>query len=110
MGNQLNGATSGSLTLMPAAVTTNYSLTFPGAQGASGQVLSNNGAGVLSWATAMTNSLTSANIWVGNSGNAATAVSMSGDATMSNAGVVTLANSGVTRELTRRFLLMLKAA
>ncbi|MBK9323449.1 MAG: hypothetical protein IPM97_11010 [Bdellovibrionaceae bacterium] len=44
----------------------------------------------------MTNSLTSANIWVGNSGNAATAVSMSGDATMSNAGVVTLANSGVT--------------
>ncbi|MBK9322277.1 MAG: hypothetical protein IPM97_04880 [Bdellovibrionaceae bacterium] len=96
MGNQLNGATSGSLTLMPAAVTTNYSLTFPGAQGASGQVLSNNGAGVLSWASAMTNSLTSANIWVGNSGNAATAVSMSGDATMSNAGVVTLANSGVT--------------
>ncbi|MBK9323447.1 MAG: hypothetical protein IPM97_11000 [Bdellovibrionaceae bacterium] len=95
-GNQLNGATSGSLTLMPAAVTTNYSLTFPGAQGASGQVLSNNGAGVLSWASAMTNSLTSANIWVGNSGNAATAVSMSGDATMSNAGVVTLANSGVT--------------
>ncbi|MBK9321535.1 MAG: hypothetical protein IPM97_01015 [Bdellovibrionaceae bacterium] len=44
----------------------------------------------------MSNSLTSANIWVGNSGNAATAVSMSGDATMSNAGVVTLATSGVT--------------
>ncbi|MBK9323451.1 MAG: hypothetical protein IPM97_11020 [Bdellovibrionaceae bacterium] len=37
--------------------------------------------------------LTSANIWVGNSGNAATAVSMSGDATMSNAGVVTLATA-----------------
>ncbi|MBK9321959.1 MAG: hypothetical protein IPM97_03195 [Bdellovibrionaceae bacterium] len=32
-GNQLNGATSGSLTLMPAAVTTNYSLTFPGTRG-----------------------------------------------------------------------------
>jgi hypothetical protein len=44
----------------------------------------------------MSSSLTSANIWVGNSGNVATAVSMSGDATMSNAGVVTLATSGVT--------------
>lgn len=39
--------------------------------------------------------LSSANIWVGNGSNAATAVTMSGDATMVNTGAVTLANSGV---------------
>lgn len=40
-------------------------------------------------------SLTSANIIVGNASNVATAVAMSGDATISNTGAVTLANSGV---------------
>ena len=39
--------------------------------------------------------LTSANIIVGNASNVATAVAMSGDATISNTGAVTLANSGV---------------
>lgn len=39
--------------------------------------------------------LTSANIWVGNGSNAATAVTMSGDATMSNAGVLTIGSSAV---------------
>ncbi|WP_413585259.1 beta strand repeat-containing protein [Bdellovibrio sp. HCB274] len=36
-------------------------------------------------------SLTNGNIWVGNGSNAATAVTMSGDATLSNAGALTLA-------------------
>lgn len=39
--------------------------------------------------------LTSANIWVGNVSNAATAVAMSGDATLSNAGVLTIANNAI---------------
>jgi hypothetical protein len=40
--------------------------------------------------------LTSANIWVGNGSNVATAVAMSGDATITNAGVVALAANSVT--------------
>lgn len=39
--------------------------------------------------------LTSANIWVGNASNAATAVTMSGDATLSNAGVLTIGTGAV---------------
>ena len=38
--------------------------------------------------------LTSGRIWVGNGSNAATAVQMSGDATLSNAGALTLKNTG----------------
>jgi hypothetical protein len=44
----------------------------------------------------LSSSLTSAQIRVGNSSNLATAVSLSGDATLSNTGVLTLGNSGVT--------------
>ncbi|MGZ3806012.1 MAG: beta strand repeat-containing protein, partial [Pseudobdellovibrionaceae bacterium] len=56
MGNQLNGTTSGSVTLQAAGATTNYSLTFPAVQGSSGQILSNNGSGVLSWVTPVSSS------------------------------------------------------
>ncbi|MBK9322273.1 MAG: hypothetical protein IPM97_04860 [Bdellovibrionaceae bacterium] len=48
------------------------------------------------YADAALPTLTDAKVWVGNSGNVATEVSISGDATMSNTGVVTLATSGVT--------------
>ncbi len=44
---------------------------------------------------ALTTSLTNDNIWVGNGSNVATAVVMSGDATLTNAGVITLKNTGV---------------
>lgn len=49
------------------------------------------------WATISTGlpSLTSANIWVGNASNAAAAVTMSGDATLSNAGVLTIAGNAI---------------
>jgi len=40
--------------------------------------------------------LTSANIWVGNSSNFATAVAMSGDATLANTGALTLKNTGTS--------------
>jgi trimeric autotransporter adhesin len=39
--------------------------------------------------------LTNGQIWVGNASNQASAVTLSGDATLSNAGALTLANSGV---------------
>lgn len=45
----LNGATSGSLLLSAASVTSTYGLFFPGAQGGAGQTLVNDGAGNLSW-------------------------------------------------------------
>lgn len=45
--------------------------------------------------------LNSAQIWVGNSSNAATAVTMSGDATLSNAGVLTIGSNAIgTAEIT----------
>ncbi|MGZ3772720.1 MAG: beta strand repeat-containing protein [Pseudobdellovibrionaceae bacterium] len=92
----ITGATSGAVTVQAPATVTSYSLTMPAAQGGSGQVLSNNGAGILSWVNALTNSLTSAQIFVGNASNVATGVAISGDATISNTGALTLANSGVT--------------
>jgi hypothetical protein len=50
------------------------------------------------WATISTGfpALTSTYIWVGNAANAATAVALSGDATLSNAGALTIANSAIT--------------
>jgi hypothetical protein len=45
----MSGATSGTLTLQPAATTTSYTLTLPSAQGILGAVLFNDGAGGLSW-------------------------------------------------------------
>lgn len=39
--------------------------------------------------------LSSANFWVGNGSNAATAVAMSGDATISNAGVLTISSNAI---------------
>lgn len=44
----------------------------------------------------LTSTLASAKIFVGNASNVATAVSMSGDATISNAGALTIANSAIT--------------
>jgi hypothetical protein len=48
----MSGATSGVLTVQPAATTTSHTLTMPGSQGAAGSVLQNDGAGALSWAAA----------------------------------------------------------
>ena len=45
----MSGATSGVLTVQPAGTTTNYAVTMPAAQGAAGSLLSNDGAGALSW-------------------------------------------------------------
>lgn len=47
----LNGSSSGQLTLNASASTSSYTLTMPAAQGTSGQTLSNNGSGVLTWVT-----------------------------------------------------------
>ena len=46
---QLNASTSGNLQIQASATTTSYTLTMPAADGSSGQVLTTNGAGLLSW-------------------------------------------------------------
>lgn len=51
-GVKLPGSTSGLLTIEPAATTTSHTLTLPAAQGAVNTVLTNNGSGALSWASA----------------------------------------------------------
>ena len=47
----LAGATSGTITIQPAATTASYTLTLPGAQGAADTYLKNDGAGVLTWSS-----------------------------------------------------------
>ena len=89
----LRGSTAGTLTLQASATTTPYVLTFPGAQGAANQVLSNDGTGALAWVTALTNVLASGTINIGDATGVATPRILSGDVTMSNTGVVTLAST-----------------
>ncbi len=81
--------------LTAPAIPTNVNFTLPGDDGNAGDLLSTDGNGVLSWVTALTNSLAAGKIFVGNGANVATAVSMSGDATLSSAGVLILSNTGV---------------
>ncbi len=70
--------------------------------GASANGLLRNTGGTISWDTSTYltaiagQALASTNLWVGNASNQATAVAMSGDATMSNTGVVTVANDSHT--------------
>jgi hypothetical protein len=68
------------------------------AAGTSGQLLQSNGAAAPSWVTPafLSTSLTNGNIFVGNGSNVATSVAMSGDASLSNTGVLTIANLAVT--------------
>ena len=50
------GSTSGSVTIVPAAVAGSWMLTLPTTPGSSGQVLQTNGSGVTSWVTPATGS------------------------------------------------------
>jgi hypothetical protein len=73
-------------------VTANAALNalLPSQGGNAGKVLSTNGTDT-SWAAALTNTLTSAHIFVGNAGNVATDVAVSGDIALTNAGVTSYA-------------------
>ena len=59
-------------------------------------VLDLNSGTIINCANMMSNALASANIFVGNGSGVAAAVAMSNDATMSNTGALTLANTAVT--------------
>ena len=95
----LNGSTSGTITLAVAAVAGTNTVTFPAT---TGNVVTTGDSSTVT-NTMLSGSiaagkltLTSANIIVGNASNVGTAVSMSGDATISNTGALTIANSAVT--------------
>lgn len=61
----------------PATLSADYTLTLPVDDGTSGQVLSTDGSGVLSWASALTATLASQNVFIGNGSNVATATDTS---------------------------------
>src|SRR5947209_1443726 len=48
---KLDGATSGTVTIQPAATAGTWALTLPSTAGTNGQVLTTNGSGVTSWTT-----------------------------------------------------------
>jgi hypothetical protein len=72
---KLLGSTSGTLSITGAATITTYSLIMPAAQGTG--VLTNDGAGNLSWAAALTNALASGDVFFG-VGGVATATPVNG--------------------------------
>lgn len=56
----------------PATIATNYTLTLPTDDGNSGQFLTTDGSGVLSWTSALSSALTDGGLFIGNSSNIAT--------------------------------------
>jgi hypothetical protein len=65
---RMEGSTSGTLDISPAAATTSYAITFPALQGGNNTTLINNGSGALSWAVPTisgVSALPTNNIWIG---------------------------------------------
>lgn len=86
----LLGSTSGTLTISVPTTFTSYALTLPTSAGLSGQSLTTDGTGILSWQSTLTTSLPNGQIFVGNPSNVATPQTPSGDLSMNNTGVFTL--------------------
>jgi hypothetical protein len=87
----LVGTTSGSVGLRAPASGGNAIYTVPAADGGTGQIfLSTNGSGTLGWSSITGSSLSSAKFWLGNASSQAAEVSLSGDATLSSTGVLTV--------------------
>src|ERR1035437_4947151 len=55
---ELVGSTSGHIIMNASAITTNYSIIWPAAQGAASTVLTNNGSGILTWTSPSVGSVT----------------------------------------------------
>ncbi len=72
-----------------------YTLTLPPDNGNSSEVLTTDGNGVLSWSAALTSTLADGKIFVGNGSSVATAVTPTGDVTITNAGVTAIASGSI---------------
>jgi len=81
-------------TFVAGTQTASIAYTLPAAAPTNGQVLTSTSAGALSWGNALS-TLTDGKIFVGNSLNVATEQTMTGDATISDNGTLTLANTAV---------------
>ncbi|MBK9323453.1 MAG: hypothetical protein IPM97_11030 [Bdellovibrionaceae bacterium] len=99
----INGLTAGTQSFVTGSAGTDFNISSAGSDHTFNiPTASGTNRGALSsadWSTfnaKQTSTLADAKVWVGNSGNAATAVSISGDASVANTGVLTLATSGVT--------------
>ncbi len=64
----MDGSTSGTLTIRPAATTTSYTMTMPGAQGTANTYLLNDGSGGLSWAQGTSGNLLNVQTFISASG------------------------------------------
>jgi hypothetical protein len=87
-GLKLNDSDTNTITLKAPALSANYILTLPTNDGNVGQVLQTDGAGALSWADTLGNSLLSAHIDIGSASNvrSATDTSTLGDILASSTG------------------------
>lgn len=119
------GAGTNYVTVRANSGAANYNLILPTSAGSTGQFLQTDGSGILSWvaqsssatptgsaggdlagtypnptvpglASKISTTLSDGKILIGNGSNVATAQTVSGDATLSNAGVLTLSNTAVT--------------
>jgi hypothetical protein len=100
---RLSGVTSGYVGLAPAAAAGSTTYTLPSSDGSSGQFLYTNGSGTLAWGTpsgtGLSSTLTSGYVFVGNGSNVATGVAISGDITITNAGVTAIGSAKVTNSM-----------
>ena len=93
MSVQETGAGTDAVKIQAPSAVTAYTLTMPGAVGSSGQVLrTTDGSGTLGWYTHDTTGSPLANtkIWIGSAAGVAAEFALSGDATMTNGGAVTV--------------------
>ncbi len=76
----------------PTTLSGDATLTLPDGDSSGTQALISNGSGVMSWSDFLDTSLTDGQVYIGNGSNVATAVTPSGDVTISNAGVMAIAS------------------
>ena len=97
---KLDGSSSGTVTVAPAAAAGTWTATLPTSAGSNGQVLTTDGSGTLSWTTAAggggttTNSLTAGSYLTGGTFNGSTAVTFAVDATDANTASKVVARDG----------------
>lgn len=95
----LTDDTSNTVSIKATDSTTSWTLSLPTTHGTSGQVLTTDGSGNTSWASALTSSLTDNYIFLGNGSNVATAVPVTGDVHITYSGgngVTTIQANAVT--------------
>jgi len=97
--NGLALVNTGTVTISAQTASATYGLRLPAAAPANNQILQSNSSGDLSWVSNVPTvnngaSLAAGKIWIGNASGIAVENTMSGDATIDNAGLLTLKNTG----------------